>query len=212
MWSISFSLVIAFSCILSFGQFDFAKASERSFELKVQDVKIKGKDCTNEYNSTLISEDGQVFSVLFTGFKVANRDAGTRVMKKCRLRYEILAPAQWSFGIVSAEFRGFSIVRGDAYARHRATYEIFDKGSREDSEREELFNVRIDEGVGNYARFHDIPLDEVTWSSCNSVSKILMIQSSISARVQDFGEASISVNSIDGFIANSFGLVWKPCL
>lgn len=210
-----FSILIL---VLAVSQISWAQAPAG---VQIQYVNAKGKGCQNGQIGVTIAPDGRSFSVLMDNYLAEASVKANLDLKNCAIEVGILAPAGWSYSLLTADYRGFVSAEAGTQVSHQVLYS-FD-GSRPINEnpgfqdsigrysfKQQVFNGPIDD---TYYIRNQIDSRTALWSPCSiGIARPLVIQTYLMARSMVKGKvAQISLDSVDGAIEQQFQWTWKRC-
>jgi hypothetical protein len=210
-------------------QVAFAQTLERpqpqeAREFRLSQIDYKGTGCQPGSVVTQISEDAQAFTMIFSDFSVDNSDrAGRPERRACVIDVRMAFPRGWAFALYGVQVRGYAAIESGAVGVIKSLSSF---GARP---HQEIGKTRL---VGpfdeNFEQFSSLPLPEVEWSGCGpDRQRRFNIKTAIVVRPQrgysdndgdtDPSDGSkhprgtISIDSIDGGIAQKFFVAWRRC-
>lgn len=211
------------TAILFFLGLGFVSSSQAQTPQGVQivDVRTRGSGCIDGASRAVLSPDGKTFSIFMDNYTALADPGFTLDRKACTVDLSVASPAGWSFTIASADYRGFISAEAGTQVSHQVLY-AFD-GSVPPNERPGFEN-----SVGKYSFIQKVfqgPMNEdyfvhnvidpraQLWSSCSgAVPNHLLIQTFLIAKINAPGRsAQITLDSVDGILAQQFSLTWKKC-
>ena len=212
-------IVLAFISFMIGGQV-FADSQEPD-SIKIVQVRASGTGCNDSTARAVLSPDGKTFSVFMDHYSAAADPAFTLDRKSCTLNVQVQASPGWSFSLSSADYRGFITAEAGSQVSHQVLY-AFD-GSAPPNERPGFENSKgrysflqkVFNGPMNNDYFiHNVIDPSVQlWSSCSGSSPTsLFIQTFLISRIYSPGsQAEITLDTVDGSLAQQFSWSWKRC-
>jgi hypothetical protein len=89
----------------------------------ISEIIHGGSGCPQGSVATYISEDKQAMTLIFDRYSVqVGAGQSARESKSCNIKLKLTAPAGWSYGIVSADFRGYANLDAGVIGEQSATY------------------------------------------------------------------------------------------
>ena len=190
--------------------------------VQIIDARMQGSGCQNDTARAVMSPDGKAFSVFMDNYSAAADPGFTLDRKACTVNLSVVSPPGWSFTIASADYRGFINAEAGTQVSHQVLY-AFD-GSTPPNERPGFGN-----SPGKYSFLQKIFHGPMTqdyfvrnvidaraqlWSPCSGrIPSNLLIQTFLTAKINAPGrEAQITLDSVDGVLAQQFSFTWKKCL
>ncbi len=196
---------IAFVLMMSFKATAHSKRNPPNLDFL--DIKTMGSGCKMGSVANVPSKDKDAITIAFSEFeastdlpKIENDN------KDCRIRFEVESDQRWQLGIVGVEMRGFIQADQGAQVSTQIQYHD-DTGDYKD------FGVETykDDIEDFFIRSHAFDVKNVKWFGCRK-NKWFEMEMSISADSgMGKGEASISVDSVDAEIEQTFSFIKRPC-
>ncbi len=213
-----FIFIVGLLCLVEFA---LAQSVQAPNGTQIQFVKAKGTGCMNGQVSVSISPDGQEFSVLMDNYIAETTTNLNLDYKSCILEVGIAAPVGWSYSLVSADYRGFAHAEAGTQVSHQVLYSfdgskpINEKPGFADAPGRYSFKQQVFSGPFTDGYFIRNQIDSRTslWSPCSmGAAQPLIIQTYLMARsLKRSGLAQITLDSVDGVIAQQFKWSWKQC-
>jgi hypothetical protein len=129
----------------------------------ISEIIHAGSGCPQGTVATYISEDKQAMTLIFDSYNVqVGVGQSAQVSKSCNIKLKLTAPAGWSYGIVSADFRGYANLDAGVIGEQSATYRFgparwADAGT-----------MRLTGAVSaDYVNSTNADSSAVQWSPCN---------------------------------------------
>lgn len=205
--------------------------------VNIRAVTAQGSGCPEGSVSAAISPDGKAVSVIYDKYTVQSGLAVASAKMNCDVKLEMKVPVGYSFTLFSADYRGFADVEKDAIVAHEATYSFYavTPASRLVppsgpiiTPRAPLpppvfkapisFSSKVIQGPysGDYLINNQIPMGNAQWSACDTNEvKTLTIGTALLSRsvkrTAPHPTSTISLDTIDGAIAQEFDWAWKRC-
>lgn len=231
-------LFVTIVSILS--QTTWAQTTPNPSEVYIKNISAHGSGCPSGSVRSVLSPDGKTMSVLFDNY-ISEIDTSLRILeqKNCQLTIEMNIPVGWSYSLASADYRGFAELDPNTMAVQEILYTFGSliesrptpvagrsvsvsslKGRIPTRTRTATFSSRILKGPfsGDYSFNNLVTVGEMPWSSCDSRAvRDLKIHTSLLARsltrgpTKLPGTAMITLDTIDGTVAQSFDMAWKKC-
>lgn len=214
---------VLFPWVLSANPLEIPKPQEAQ-EFRMTQIDYRGSGCRPGSVATQISPDAQAFTMIFSDFSVDNSNRSGRPERKaCVIDIRMAFPRGWSFALYGVQVRGYAAIEEGAIGVIKSLSSF---GGRP---HQEIGKTRIpghyDE---NFEQFSSLPLDQVEWSACGpDRQRRFNVKTAIVVRPQkgysdadgdrdpqdgsNHPRGTISVDSIDGGIAQKFHVAWKRC-
>lgn len=194
-----------------------AKAQFNPFnpaEVRIDSVTFAGSGCPSGSVRALLAPDASAITILYDSFQAQVDRSNPNDRKSCDVVIKLKKPRLYSFAIVSADFRGFVYL---------------DRGSRASQ------TVRLETGHGDLARLNlnlgvqswqgpvnenyvlraVKPVEGLKYLSCLQPKREgrLRVKSTVAVETGRNGtEGTITVDSFDGSIVQTYNLRWMDCL
>jgi hypothetical protein len=179
-------------------------------QVKVSDLKYNGTGCPAGTVAWDLSTDKQAMTILFDRFIAETTGISTRALdvkrRSCQLTLKLETPAGWTFSLFSLDFRGFAGLDAGATGTQNTTYKL-GNSRKVYLGKLELAGPYSDD----YARIDDVTLGKLPWSQCSKRKQALVINTSIAVQSVPGAAGLMTVDSVDGSITQSYGIVWKRC-
>jgi hypothetical protein len=176
-------------------------------------VTYGGTGCPQGSMAQSFSNDRTTFTLIFDKY-VAAVGPGVGQLesrKNCQLNLNIRIPQGWQFSIVSTDFRGYVSLDRGLKATQKSIYYFQGETTQSSANANWMGPVAKD-----YLVSDRIPISSVVWSACSVVRPINMntqvrIEPASGASFPNGARGQITTDSIDGKIAQKYGLSWRRC-
>lgn len=176
----------------------------------IGELSYAGNGCPAESVAWTLSDDRQAMTMIFDQFAVETTGAlptnEGRSRKSCRVQLRLQAPANWQFSIFYMDFRGFAALDPGTTGIHQSTYRL-GSGPIVNLGRFTLAGPLSDD----YQRVEDLSLNTAVWSTCTERQQRVEINSTVAVHGRAGSGGYMTLDSMDGVIAHSYGLAWRRC-
>ena len=189
--------------------------------VQIVSVTARGTGCADGSARALVAPDGRTFSVFMDNYTATADPGFTLDRKTCTVNVNVASPPGWSFTLTSADYRGFIAADAGTQVSHQVLYS-FD-GAAPPNERpgfgnspgrysflQKNFNGPMNQ---DYYVQNVIDPRAQLWSSCSGgAPSSLMIQTFLIAKINAPNrQAQISLDTVDGILAQNFSWNWRKC-
>ena len=177
-------------------------------QVTLGDISYGGSGCPQFTVSKMMSPDGKAFTLLFDQFiaEVGPMAPITASRKACQITVPLQFPAGWTYAISSFDYRGFAELDPGVSGTQTATY-YFMGESRQGQSRSMLYGP-----TNQDYHFHDdIAVAAMVWEPCG---RQLPLNIKADVRLMSYNRYAsgmMTIDSIDGKIAMTYGLTWRRC-
>ncbi|KAJ2996664.1 hypothetical protein HDV02_006302 [Globomyces sp. JEL0801] len=176
-------------------------------QVYVKGITYGGTGCPQNTVSIAMAEDQKTFTLIFDQF-VASSGAGTTALdarKNCQVNIDLKYPQGFSYSIAQIDYRGYVNVPAGITAIQKANYYFSGQTAQIASQ-----SKFVGPQSKDYTETDKIAMAALVWSPCGAVAR-----GNVNAQVRLEGDlsksAQITVDSIDGKVTQTFGLLWKKC-
>jgi len=178
-------------------------------QVVINQISYFGKACLPGTVNVTTSADLQAFTLVFNEFiaEAGRTSAPSDAKTDCAISVEVEQTGDWSFALGSADFRGFVELEDEVTASLSSKYRF--PGYSNDSVT--FVEDFIGELSENFTSSAIVSNAELVWSPCGST--LLRIETTAmidNATVPD-NMGLLAIDSLDGELVQSFGLLWKKC-
>ncbi len=174
-------------------------------QITIDSVSHSGRGCPPGSVAVDFSEDKEAFTLIFSDF-IATTDSIEDQRKGCDISFIMNTPRNWGFSIYGIQFRGGAILEKDSRGYQDAAF-IFDGNRTGRIGAMELEGEYFD----SYERAIQVPLTDFKWFGCQERKVKLRIRTGIKVEADELSQALMTIDSIDGDSAQTFGLQWRRC-
>ncbi|SMF71334.1 DUF4360 domain-containing protein [Pseudobacteriovorax antillogorgiicola] len=173
--------------------------------ITIDDLNYGGTGCPLGTVGLNLSDDREAFTLTFSEF-IASTDDPSERRKICDVNFNMNIPRNWAFAVYGIQFRGYAFLEERVQGVQDAAF-VFD-GNRTGR----LGAMRLD-GLyeENYERSVQIPLTNFKWFGCKQRKVKLRMRAGIQINANEDAEGFMTIDSIDGDTAQTYGLLWKRC-
>jgi hypothetical protein len=187
-----------------------AKADFDPTQVQVSELSYSGTGCPAGTVASDLSEDRQAMTMVFSQFGVetfgAESERLERDRKNCQLQLKLHTPPGWQFTLFYMDFRGFASLGAETTGIHSTAYKL--GGGEAVNLGKFILTGPYDD---DYARIEDMALTATPWSDCNERRQRLTINTAVAVRSRNGSTGYMTLDSIDGVIAHSYGIAWRQC-
>ncbi|MBF6329702.1 DUF4360 domain-containing protein [Nocardia transvalensis] len=186
-------------------------ASPPSGKITIDVVTVNGSGCPPGTAAVAVADDNTAFRVTYSRFtaRVGVGADPTDFRKNCQIVLQVHVPQGFTYGIASAEYRGFAHLEAGATALERATY-YFQGDSATDY---------VDHPLSGYyhGRWHmtdTTDVGEIVFQPCGRTRNFnINTQLRVHAGTSDPSRTTsyITMGSTDGSVHTTYHFAWKKC-
>jgi hypothetical protein len=174
-------------------------------------VTANGSGCPAGSWEAGISDDGQAFTVTFSGYEAVVEPGAAFSIKDCALAIDLKTPEGFSFSVSSFHYQGYAILdQPGMTAKQTAKYYFMGNPVPARELRSDM-NGPYD---SSYVFSDQIGVADLVWSPCGATRRLnaqtrLVLQNN----AQKTGSGYLNTTSVDGEVKTvfRFGLAWKQC-
>lgn len=189
-------------------------------------VAYQGTGCAPGTVTTQVSPDGQALTVMFSDYAIDTSSRGGRPARKvCQLNLGLRRPEGWSLAVSGMQVRGYAALQSGAIGVAKAMVS-FGRMPHQEVGRQRLIGPFDD----NFAIETRLSPQEAEWTSCTQGHRPrLNMRTAISVRPrqrfldtdgesddpgrgQGFPQGLVTIDSVDGAIAQRYALTWRRCV
>ncbi|KAI8893229.1 hypothetical protein BC833DRAFT_609098 [Globomyces pollinis-pini] len=200
------SLLLSLSSVLA-ATVPISGAPPNPNQVYIKEITYGGTGCPANTVAIAMSEDRTTFTLIFDQF-VASSGPGTTVTdfrKNCQVNVDLRYPSGFSYSIAQVDYRGYVNVPAGLTATQKSNY--YFSGQQNQISAQSVFTGPY---TKDYLVSDKIEIAKYVWSPCGSVAR-----GNVNAQVRLEGNTSlagqITVDSIDGKVKQTFGIIWKTC-
>lgn len=174
----------------------------------IRKIAYGGNGCPQGSVSEIMSPDATAFTLLMDeyiaelGPDVPRRDN----RKSCQLAIDIVVPPGWSYSIATFDYRGYANLDRGVQGMQVASYYFQGQGGTG------TFSSVVNGAYNDSYQFRDtIGLNAVAWSPCGA-ARALNVKTEVRLQARNaMARGSMTVDSVDGQVAQVYGLQWRRC-
>ncbi|MEV1083818.1 DUF4360 domain-containing protein [Streptomyces sp. NPDC050211] len=171
---------------------------------------VNGSGCPLGTAAVAVSPDNTAFTVTYSDYlaKVGGNADPTAFRKNCQLNLIVHVPGGFTYGIASADYRGFASLQRGATGMQKASY--YFQGSSNTASKTHTFSGLYND---NWQATDQTEYAQIVWSPCG-VERNFNINTElrVSAGTSTPGSTSfMTMDSTDGDISTTYHLAWKEC-
>jgi uncharacterized protein DUF4360 len=171
---------------------------------------VNGSGCPLGTAAVAVSADNTAFTVTYSDYLAqvgANSDP-TAFRKNCQLNLIVHVPGGFTYGIASADYRGFASLQRGATGVQKASY--YFQGSSNTSSKTHTFSGLYND---NWQATDETEYAQIVWSPCGAERNFnINTELRVSAGTSTAGSTSfMTMDSIDGDISTTYHLAWQEC-
>ncbi|WP_328365210.1 DUF4360 domain-containing protein [Streptomyces sp. NBC_00457] len=171
---------------------------------------VNGSGCPLGTAAVAVSPDNTAFTVTYSDYlaKVGGNADPTAFRKNCQLNLIVHVPGGFTYGIASADYRGFASLQRGATGMQKASY--YFQGSSNTASKTHNFSGLYND---NWQATDQTEYAQIVWSPCG-VERNFNINTElrVSAGTSTPGSSSfMTMDSTDGDISTTYHLAWKEC-
>lgn len=177
-------------------------------KITVDVVTVNGSGCPAGTAAVAVSHDNTAFTVTYSDY-TAQAGAGstpTQLRKNCQLNLRVHYPQGFTFGIASADYRGFAHLPRGARGMQLASYYFAGQSSTGKSTHN-ITGPKSD----NWQFTDRTEIGEIVFAPCGMV-RHLNVNTEVRAYSNSANEtAFVSMDSTDGSVNTIYQFAWKRC-
>ncbi|MGP4013134.1 DUF4360 domain-containing protein [Streptomyces sp. 4N124] len=171
---------------------------------------VNGSGCPLGTAAVAVSPDNTAFTVTYSDYlaKVGGNADPTAFRKNCQLNLIVHVPGGFTYGIASADYRGFASLQRGATGMQKASY--YFQGSSNTASKTHTFSGLYND---NWQATDETEYAQIVWSPCG-VERNFNINTElrVSAGTSTPGSSSfMTMDSTDGNISTTYHMAWKEC-
>jgi hypothetical protein len=175
----------------------------------VQAINYAGTGCPAGSVAQSVSPDAHQFTLLFDSF-VASAGPGvaiTESRKNCQVNVQLHVPQGWSYSITTVDYRGYVSLDPYVTGVQQSTY--YFAGYLNQATASTTFTGQLDQ---DYLNRDTLAMQNLVWSPCGA-QRNLNINTSVRVnnRFNPGGQGLLTVDSLDGQVAQIYHLQWQQC-
>ena len=179
-------------------------------EITIDVATVNGSGCPKDTAAVALSEDKTAFTVTYSEYlAVVGPDSSpTDSRKNCQLNLRVNVPQGFTYGIASADYRGYANLADGATAMEQATY--YFQGMEETDSSHERFSGPMDD---NWQVTDETEVGAIVYKPCGEQRNFnINTELRVDAAASKADETSyITMDSTDGDIRTTYRFAWKEC-
>ncbi len=174
----------------------------------IKSLQYAGSGCAAGSVAGNVSPDRQAFTLLFDSY-VAEVGPGVSLSagrRNCQLAMTFDCPAGWQFALVDLDTRGYVQLDSNVAGTQKTAF--YFQGSAQTASLERTTQGPTD---GDYQFRDTVPATQRAWGQCGRNTRALNVNTQVrldNSRNRS-GRGLITVDSIDGNVRQTFGIVWE---
>jgi hypothetical protein len=174
-------------------------------------VTINGSGCPAGTAAVAVSEDNKAFTVTYSDYlaQVGVGAKPTDLRKNCQLNLRVNVPQGFTYGIASADYRGFAHLERGAYSIQKANY--YFQGMSQTEQISHRYNGPVSE---DWQATDTTEVAAIVYSPCGEKRNF-----NINTELRVYGGTSntatttsfMTMDSTDGSLETTYHFAWKHC-
>ncbi|MET8761613.1 DUF4360 domain-containing protein [Lentzea sp. NPDC004782] len=174
-------------------------------------VTINGSGCPAGTAAVAVSEDNKAFTVTYSDYlaQVGVGAKPTDLRKNCQLNLRVNVPQGFTYGIASADYRGFAHLEPGAYSVQKANY--YFQGMSQTEQISHRYNGPVSE---DWQATDTTEVAAIVYSPCGEKRNF-----NINTELRVYGGTSntatttsfMTMDSTDGSLETTYHFAWKHC-
>jgi len=174
-------------------------------------VTINGSGCPAGTAAVAVSEDNKAFTVTYSDYlaQVGVGAKPTDLRKNCQLNLRVNVPQGFTYGIASADYRGFAHLEQGAYSVQKANY--YFQGMSQTEQISHRYNGPVSE---DWQATDTTEVAAIVYSPCGEKRNF-----NINTELRVYGGTSntttttsfMTMDSTDGSLETTYHFAWKHC-
>ncbi|MGW4212509.1 DUF4360 domain-containing protein [Lentzea sp. NPDC004789] len=174
-------------------------------------VTINGSGCPAGTAAVAVSEDNKAFTVTYSDYlaQVGVGAKPTDLRKNCQLNLRVNVPQGFTYGIASADYRGFAHLEQGAYAVQKANY--YFQGMSQTEQISHRYNGPVSD---DWQATDTTEIAAIVYSPCGEKRNF-----NINTELRVYGGTSntttttsfMTMDSTDGSLETTYHFAWKHC-
>ncbi len=187
-----------------------AQTSPDPSQVYIQRLTYAGAGCASGTVAHNVASDAKAFTLLFSDFIA---EAGPNVplgknKSACRVTVDLRFPNGWSYSVFTVDYRGFMSLDANVSTTQKSSY-YFQAASGSARTFSTTKWGPLDQ---DYHLRDSIVVSDLNWSPCGR-TRAMNIDTEISVNNTRAPQSSglITIDSIDGQLAQTYGIIWQRC-
>jgi hypothetical protein len=171
---------------------------------------VNGSGCPQGTTAVAVSPDNTAFTVTYSAYlaQVGGNSDPTAFRKNCQLNLVVHVPQGFTYGIASADYRGFASLQQGASGTQRASY--YFQGSSNTAFKNHNFNGPYND---DWQATDSTDWAQIVWAPCGvernfNINTELRLSAGTSASDK---VSFMTMDSTDGDISTVYHMAWKEC-
>ncbi|SDY80448.1 protein of unknown function [Amycolatopsis xylanica] len=176
--------------------------------ITVDVVTVNGSGCRPGTAAVAVSPDNSAFTVTYSDFlaQAGQGTAATDFRKNCQLGLRINIPQGFTYGIASADYRGYANLKRNATGVQKASY--YFQGHSATGSRTHTFYGPSDD---NWQATDTTEVSEIVYQPCGE-KRIFNVNAEVRVIAKaDAPTSFMTMDSIDGGVNTIYHFSWKTC-
>ncbi|MCM6771995.1 DUF4360 domain-containing protein [Nocardia sp. CDC159] len=174
-------------------------------------VTVNGTGCPQGTAAVAVSPDNEAFTVTYSAYtaQVGVGAGPTDFRKNCQIGLRVHVPQGFTYGIASADYRGFAHLERGATALERARY--YFQGNSPTQFVDHAFQGPMDD---DWQQTDTTEVDAIVYEPCGQMRDFnINTELRVSAGTSDPKKTTsfITMDSTDGNIKTTYHFAWKKC-
>ncbi|MFD8500976.1 DUF4360 domain-containing protein [Amycolatopsis sp. NPDC059657] len=178
--------------------------------ITIEIVTVNGSGCPLGTSAVAVSPDNKAFTVTYSDF-LAQAGAGTKptdMRKNCQLNLKVNVPQGFTYGIASADYRGFASLMKGAKGTEKANY--YFQGMSPTAYTSHIYNGPL---ADDWQATDSTEVAAIVYSPCGERRNFnINTELRVDAGTSDPKKTSfMTMDSTDGNISTTYHFAWKTC-
>jgi len=175
-------------------------------------IRANGTGCPAGTWNAAISDDGQAFTVTFSGYEAVIEPGQAFAVKDCSLAIDLRSPEGYSFSVSSFHYQGYAVLdQPGMTASQSAKYYFRGNPVPAKEIRTGLAGPYDDAYIFSD---EEIPFEDMVWSPCGENRTLnALTRITVQNNESQSGHGYFNTSSVDGEVRTvfRFGLAWQRC-
>lgn len=176
-------------------------------KVTVELVTVNGSGCPKDTVTVAVAPDNTAFTVTYNAYmaKIGPNLDITLARRNCQAAIKVNVPNGFTFGIVTAEYRGYAKLAKDVSATQVASY--YFQNSPDTDRRKHDFKGDFDD---SWQANDSTEWAQVVWGSCTE-KRLFNINTELRVRGDDSKVSYIAMDSLDAGLKTTYHYALKQC-
>lgn len=205
--SLWFTTHAALASHLDFDGDDIEEIGPDPKDVTIKSIAYAGSGCPAGTVSKSLALDAKAFTLLFDSY-VAEAGPGILLSsgrKNCQIAVDLRFPQGFSYTIFEVDYRGYAKLDRGATGLQKTNY--YFQGQAVGPSLQTTFVGSVDQ---DYHVRDTLGIEALVWSPCGA-SRALNLNTQVRVSARGSSRGLMTIDSIDGQLAHTYGIRWRRC-